>query len=41
MFPYDEESVTSDCDAAYALEVNQGYFDDNGITVGDIINIER
>ena len=41
MYPYDEEGVTSDCDAAYALEVNQGYFDDNGITIGDIINIER
>ena len=41
MYPYDEEGVSSDCDAAYALEMNQGYFDDNGITVGDIINIER
>jgi len=40
MYPYDEEGVNSDCDAAYALEVNQGFFDSNDIVVGDVINFE-
>lgn len=40
MHPYDESPVHSDCDARYALEVPQGYLDEKGIGIGDVIGLE-
>ena len=37
MFPFDETSVTSDHPSTFALEMNRGWFDENGITLGDKI----
>lgn len=42
MKPYDLSWVTSHSPAKYALEVNQGFFNENGITVGmnvDLTNV--
>ncbi len=35
MVPRSEETIQSTEPAQYALEVNAGYFDSNGIVVGD------
>ena len=40
MIPFDQTSVSSDCDAKYALEVPQGYFGENGIGINDLIELE-
>ena len=40
MEPLSEESVKSKEDAMFALEVNKGWFKDNGISVGDLIKIK-
>lgn len=39
MYPLDESSVSSSRSVMYALEMNQGWFEKNGITVGDKISI--
>ncbi len=42
MTPFDLRLVTSHSPAQYALEVNQGFFKENGITVGarvDLTNV--
>ncbi|MBN2657075.1 MAG: DUF192 domain-containing protein [Spirochaetales bacterium] len=39
MYPLDESSVRSTRSVLYALEMNQGWFDRNGITAGDKITL--
>lgn len=39
MQPLDETSHPSDGPAQYALEVNQGFFEENGIEVGDRVEL--
>lgn len=38
--PLDETPVPSSGPAKYALEVNQGFFDERGIAVGDTVSLE-
>lgn len=40
MEPLSDKSVKSNKPAMYALEVNKGWFKDNGISVGDLIRIQ-
>ena len=40
MIPLSDKSVESNKPAMYALEVNKGWFKDNGIGVGDLIRIQ-
>lgn len=40
MTPYSLASVTSSVSCRYALEVPQGWFKKNGITIGDTINLD-
>lgn len=39
MEPLSEETYSSEEPAQYALEVNQGFFEENGVEVGDEVNI--
>ena len=39
MYPLDESSVSSSRSVMYALEMNQGWFEDNNISIGDKIII--
>ncbi|MBI9098251.1 MAG: DUF192 domain-containing protein [Spirochaetaceae bacterium] len=39
MYPLDERSVSSSRSVKYALEMNQGWFKENGIVIGDKIII--
>jgi uncharacterized protein len=39
MEPLDETSVPSEGPAMYALEVNQGFFEEEGVEVGDMVEI--
>jgi len=39
MYPLDETAVKSTRSVLYALEMNQGWFEKNGIEVGDVIII--
>lgn len=41
MVPLSKKSVCSKNKAKYALEVNKGWFIENSIQVGDVINIEQ
>jgi uncharacterized protein len=41
MEPLDETSVPSDGPAQYALEVNRGFFEENGVEVGDTVELPR
>ena len=41
MAPFDLGQVTSDSPAQYALEVNQGYFKENNITVGMRVDLSN
>lgn len=40
MMPLSDKSVKSNEPAMYALEVNKGWFKDNGISVGDLIKMK-
>tara|TARA_A100001011_G_scaffold142995_1_gene150983 strand:+ start:1268 stop:1666 length:399 start_codon:yes stop_codon:yes gene_type:complete len=37
MYPFDERHTPSAGPAKYALEMNQGWFENNGISVGDLV----
>ena len=39
MEPYDQRSHTSNCAVQYALEVNQGWFKEHGVEVGDKVEL--
>ncbi|MGI8540855.1 MAG: DUF192 domain-containing protein [Rubrobacteraceae bacterium] len=39
MEPLDETSVRSEGPAQYALEVNQGFFEERGVEVGDMVEL--
>lgn len=39
MEPLDETSVPSEGPAQYALEVNQGFFEENGVEAGDMVEL--
>ncbi len=39
--PEKTESVVSQASARYALEVNSGWFDKNGVAIGDFLRMER
>lgn len=39
MAPLDENTYPSEEPAQYALEVNQGFFEENGVEIGDRVNL--